>query len=105
MDAFNDIAIWVPAVSALIPLLGSLAVRQDGSNVARVVVAVVASVLLAVANQFVEDPAGAAWEALLVTAITAFVVQAAFYVGLWTHANTNDRILPTVGIGPKTSGE
>lgn len=102
MESLNDISVWVPVFSALIPILSALAVKQDGSSFWRAVIAVVAATLLAVVDQVVNAPDGLTLSGLIVTAITALVLQVGMYLSVWKPlVNINDTALPTVGIGPK----
>jgi hypothetical protein len=96
--------IWVAVIAALIPLLSSLAVRPEGSNLQRAAVAFVAAAVLAVVNQLVDDQADT-WESLLSAFAVAVIAQATAYITLWKNLGANDRIAPTVGIGGTGSHE
>ncbi len=90
--------LWVPAVAALIPLLTAAAVRQDGSNRTRALVAVGATALLAIVSVATGD--GATVEQYAATFTTALVTELAAYMALWSPIfEVNDKVLPDVGIG------
>lgn len=87
--------IWIPLVSALIPLFTAAAVRPEGSNGWRSLLSLAMSGLVAAAAALVEGLTD--WREILVAFGVAFVTQLTLYVGAYERIDINDRVLPTVG--------
>lgn len=99
MESFATIEIWLPVLSALIPILTALAVKSSGDSHLRALIAAGAAVVLAVIHEVTEAPSFTI-EGLVVVAITALVVQVGTYLSVWKPlANVNETVLPNVGIG------
>lgn len=97
MDIVTLPALWVPIISAFIPLIAALAVRQDGSNAIRALIAVIASAAIAVID--VVTGSGATVNELLSTFGTALAVELVFYAAIWGPIVGINNIAPNVGIG------
>ena len=90
--------LWVAAVAAIIPLISAFAVRKEGANATRALIAVAASAVLAVVETAIGD--GATLEAYASLFVTVLVTQFVSYAAvLGPLLNINDIVFPNVGIG------
>lgn len=95
--------LWIAAVAAIIPLLTALAVRKEGTNATRALIAVAASATLAVVETAIGD--GATVEGYLSTFVTVLITQLVSYSAVLAPLfRINETVFPTVGIGGGDQG-
>lgn len=94
--------VWMPLAAALLPILSGLAVRSDGQNWIRALIALVASGVLAVVETL-NDGQPDTWETLAVTFLIAVVTFVGSYEGLMRHLGVN-RLAASHGIRPSSRG-
>lgn len=91
---------WVIALTPAIPVLSAFAVKREGSNQQRAIIAIVASVMIAGWSVLTQD-GGATGPALIGALLTTLIGQAGSYQmlqGVLGDIDLND-LAPSFGIG------
>lgn len=112
-DMVLNLEAFIPALTLLAPLVGSMAVHSDAVEArhdwARIFVTVVAAALVAVIDVALAGPVTA--DLLVSTGVQYGAVSAVSYIAIWKRATvagvegSNSWVAPNIGFGRKSAAE